>query len=168
MAETREEKKKKKKKKRKNRKKKKSGRRGRRRARKKTGWRNEGREFELNYILISRPFRSAHRDMPNIRRNLHFKLDTSCYDPRVSPVVGEIVWRGCCRFCKKHARLPRLCDGDFQKLQRTRCASILSKNQPDISSPSRTFYPRVFHFFRTTPFQIYISIFLTKFSYVSS
>lgn len=121
-----------------------------REARKKTGWRNEGREFELNYILISQPFRSAHRDMPNIRCNLHFKLDTSCRDSRVSWVssVAGIVWRGCCRFHKKHARLP-LSDGDFRKLERTRCALIPCKNQPSISSPSQHSYTRVFYFFNS-------------------
>ena len=82
MAETREEKKEKKKKKKKEIEKRRRVNREEGGARrKKAGWRNEGREFELNYILISRPFRRAHRDTPNIRRNLHFKLDTSCYDP---------------------------------------------------------------------------------------
>lgn len=87
----------------------------------KEGWRDEGREFELNYILISRPFRL--RDMPNIRRNLHFKLDTSCHHEARGLAGGfaSSGGGGCCRFARKNfrARPPPLEMEIFKNFQRT-------------------------------------------------
>lgn len=103
------------------------------------GWRDEGREFELNYILISRPFRL--RDMPNIRRNLHFKLDTSCR----REVVSRLVWGECC-FGK---------NTDFQKLP-THPALLLKKEKTSL----RIHVLRILLLFSPPlpSFQIYISI----------
>lgn len=87
-----------------------------------SGWRwrlGEGGELELNYILISRPFRSAHRDMPNIRRNLHFKLDTSCRDSE--GLVGD--WHRLARLLSFRQKAPRIHPASpeiFQKLKHTR------------------------------------------------
>lgn len=101
----------------------------------KEGWRDEGREFELNYILISRPFRL--RDMPNIRRNLHFKLDTSCHHEARGLAGGfaSSGGGGCCRFAVKTSAPapPSPGDGDFQKLP----THPFWKNQPSIHSPPR-------------------------------
>lgn len=64
--------------------------------------------------------------MPNIRRNLHFKLDASCHHEASPRRLG----------CRRLAKTPP--DADFQKL----ATPPLLKNQPSVhSSILLTFFP---------------------------
>ena len=90
------------------------------------------RGFELNYILISRPFRP--RDMPNIRRNLHFKLDASCHHEASPRRLG----------CRRLAKTPPRC-----RFSKTCNAAASEKPAERPLEYSTYFFPS---------FRIYISI----------
>lgn len=122
----------------------------------KEGWRDEGREFELNYILISRPFRL--RDMPNIRRNLHFKLDTSCHHEARGLAGGfaSSGGGGCCRFAvKTSARAPLPWRWRFSK---TSNAPLLKKPAEHSLAATEFNVLEYSTYFFAHSFQIYISI----------
>lgn len=75
----------------------------------------EGIKLRFNFAAISQA-RVARRDTPNIRRNLHFKLETSCDGLRVPLSAPTLT--------TKSSSWPRDCEF-VRKIARAICASVL-------------------------------------------